>query len=457
MKFPAAIIGLIAFLSAETSPVVFGQTIEPQPNVMVWARHDPASYVISTNVPPQLTNAVSVAVGRDWLTGRGWCYALRTDGTVIQWKPHDYYVEYPTNSVIFAVASNLSDVVLINGYRSEFLCSDGTVRNWDGTPLTPYLTNIISMDLSALWVTALYVTSQGRLISSGGNVHFPDVTNAVACTTGSEWGRILTIEGEVFGWTWKMNPPVLQKIATNAQSISGEDYAILILSKNGTVSRPNFPSNIVSISSVGIYPDNYACVLSNGQVFSNGQVPPNLPFCQSISVGPSFDAAVIVPGLAVTAPTIIGSPTPANQTIASGSTFTLKIHAAGVGPLTYQWHQGTNLIAGATNAIFQVPNAQTIHSGAYKVVVTNPAGSTTSSIANVNVMTSLGIVFVPRITLSADTGATYRLESLSAFDVPTSWQLVNTVTITNNPQYYYDDSAIGFGKRFYRLVMTNSP
>jgi autotransporter-associated beta strand protein len=60
--------------------------------------------------------------------------------------------------------------------------------------------------------------------------------------------------------------------------------------------------------------------------------------------------------------------------------FSLTSAAYGVPPLSYQWRlNGTN-ISGATGTTFSKSNATTNNSGNYVVVVTNPYGSTTSSV-----------------------------------------------------------------------------
>jgi hypothetical protein len=67
--------------------------------------------------------------------------------------------------------------------------------------------------------------------------------------------------------------------------------------------------------------------------------------------------------------------------------FTLTSAAYGVPSLSYQWRlNGTN-ISGATNVTFSKSNVTTNDSGNYDIVVTNPYGSTTSSVpTTVNVL-----------------------------------------------------------------------
>lgn len=78
-------------------------------------------------------------------------------------------------------------------------------------------------------------------------------------------------------------------------------------------------------------------------------------------------------------PTITNQPTGKVVNQSSNATFTVGV--TGATPLSYQWRfEGTNL-AGATQSNYARPNAQPIHEGDYDVVVTNIAGSATSSVA----------------------------------------------------------------------------
>ena len=79
----------------------------------------------------------------------------------------------------------------------------------------------------------------------------------------------------------------------------------------------------------------------------------------------------------------------------SRSQYYLAAAATGTAPLSYQWqHQGTNLASGTTNTLALL-NVQTNDAGAYRVVITNVAGATTSSVASLNVIVPPSIVTQP--------------------------------------------------------------
>ena len=71
---------------------------------------------------------------------------------------------------------------------------------------------------------------------------------------------------------------------------------------------------------------------------------------------------------------------PQSQAANLGSNATFTVSASGVGLLSYKWFFNTAAIAGATNASFTRTNVQPATTGNYFVVVSNPGGSTTSSV-----------------------------------------------------------------------------
>lgn len=83
------------------------------------------------------------------------------------------------------------------------------------------------------------------------------------------------------------------------------------------------------------------------------------------------------------APTITSQPQ--SQTISAGGNVTFTVGVSGSAPFTYRWRlNGTNL-AGAVSSSLSLNNVQPNQSGGYSVVVTNAAGTVTSSSANLTV------------------------------------------------------------------------
>ncbi len=76
-------------------------------------------------------------------------------------------------------------------------------------------------------------------------------------------------------------------------------------------------------------------------------------------------------------PNITAQPT--NQAVYAGDNVSFSVMATGTSPLSYQWLFNNTNIDGATNATLALANVQVSQAGDYAVVVTNFAGSVTSS------------------------------------------------------------------------------
>jgi glucose/arabinose dehydrogenase/regulation of enolase protein 1 (concanavalin A-like superfamily) len=76
---------------------------------------------------------------------------------------------------------------------------------------------------------------------------------------------------------------------------------------------------------------------------------------------------------------------PDNVTVNAGQPATFQVSATGTPPLSYQWRKGATNIGGATSATYTIASTQTSDAGSYQVVVSNSAGSVTSSVATLTV------------------------------------------------------------------------
>jgi hypothetical protein len=98
--------------------------------------------------------------------------------------------------------------------------------------------------------------------------------------------------------------------------------------------------------------------------------------------------------------TISSAPTittqPSNQTIPSGQSATFLVLASGSAPLNYQWQKNGSPITGATSRSYTTPaTISTDNGSAFQVVVSNSAGSVTSTAATLTVSPA---VVTPTIT-----------------------------------------------------------
>lgn len=139
------------------------------------------------------------------------------------------------------------------------------------------------------------------------------------------------------------------------------------------------------------------------------------------------------------------------QTAEAGSTVTFRARTGGSQPLIYQWlFNGTNVLALGTNSVLQLANVQLSHAGTYTLVVSNDFGTSTSAPAMLSVIPAVERRSVPALTLNGQTGISLHLENRSALDRSGNWQPLDTVTLTNPPQWYFDLISPQASQGFYR-------
>jgi len=99
-----------------------------------------------------------------------------------------------------------------------------------------------------------------------------------------------------------------------------------------------------------------------------------------------------------------------NQSAVVGSSVSFQVGVGGSAPLSFRWLFNGQEVPGATTNILVLNKITTSQDGAYQVVVTNSAGSVTSSIA------SLAVLAPPSISPTANTGHQMR-GTASAIDL----------------------------------------
>jgi hypothetical protein len=174
---------------------------------------------------------------------------------------------------------------------------------------------------------------------------------------------------------------------------------------------------------------------------------PNFPVFNNqgqTSLRGTSDAFLAEIGWRVLPPEITTQPT--NQGLSVGATVTFDVTATGTAPLSFQWqlggtnlvNGGTNLvgggvhISGATNTTLTISDAQTNDSGNYLVIVTNYAGSVTSSVAVLTVTNGPPVITVQPTNQLVETGvsATFNITATGSPTLSYQWQLDGT-NLTN--------------------------
>lgn len=161
----------------------------------------------------------------------------------------------------------------------------------------------------------------------------------------------------------------------------------------------------------------------------------------------------------LTAPSITEQPV--SQIVTQGTVAAITVTANGTPPMTYKWYKGTNLISTSTNAPLVFSSVQLSNAGQYSVVVTNVAGSDTSSscFLTVGVPASISTQPVSRY-LPVGTNVTFTITASGSAPLTYQWRkngvnvpgATTTSLVLNNVQLtdsggFTAVAANGFGSR----------
>lgn len=153
---------------------------------------------------------------------------------------------------------------------------------------------------------------------------------------------------------------------------------------------------------------------------------------------------------------------PANTSVAVGQQATFSVTATGSAPLSYQWQKNSANISGATSPSYTTPATTAADNGAaFVVIVSNAAGSATSSQAMLTVNSGSGpptITTQPaNQTVNAGQTATFTVVASGASPLSYQWQL-NGTNISGATAASYTTpvtTTANTGQQF-RVVVTNS-
>jgi len=165
------------------------------------------------------------------------------------------------------------------------------------------------------------------------------------------------------------------------------------------------------------------------------------------------------------APNILTNPT--SQTVLAGDTASFTVVATGISATTYQWLQnGTNApYATATNATLVIPNAQAADAGTYSVIVSNAAGTATSTSVTLTVtpltpptLSDLVVLGDGNFQFNATggNGQNYRVwasTNVALTPITSTWTLLSSGTFGASPVTFTDTQATNYPQRFYLLTV----
>jgi autotransporter-associated beta strand protein len=114
---------------------------------------------------------------------------------------------------------------------------------------------------------------------------------------------------------------------------------------------------------------------------------------------------------------------PAAASVVLGGSAFLSASVSGSEPVTYQWRKDGAPIAGATGNAFSLASVTALDAGSYSVVATNPAGSVTTSAANLTVGSPVVLLTQPvSLGVVPGTGATFSVAATGTAPLSYQWR-----------------------------------
>lgn len=115
---------------------------------------------------------------------------------------------------------------------------------------------------------------------------------------------------------------------------------------------------------------------------------------------------------------------PHSLSVSTGQPVSFQVVANGTAPLTYQWQKDGVDLSGATQSVFSLASATASDAGLYRCVVSNAAGSITSSVAQLSIQSSAAfkVVFTRTSQWAGGYSADVSIQNGGATAVP-SWTL----------------------------------
>ena len=397
------------------------------------------------NIPANLTNAVAVSAGMY----QG--LVLRSDNTLAAWG-NNFFGQA-------SVPAGLTNVLAISAgeYEDLVLKADGTVFAWGinyggQTNIPPGLGNVVAVAAGENFNLAL--KSDGTVVAWGSPTNVPSgLANVVTIAAGEAFSLALKGDGTVAAWgdnTYgQTNVP---SGLANVIAVSAGEYHSLALLGNGTVvawgnnasGQTNVPPGLTNVVAIAAGLNHSLALLGNGTVVAWGNnasgqtnVPAGLTNVVAIAGGGAQSLALgYLPAVNVP-PIITQQPLNVTTNIGGSASFTVTVSTNSTLPLHYQWYfNGTNVLVGSTNSVLTVTNVQSSQAGTYSVIITNVAGSVTSSNAVLTVLQS--IVMAVYIT-QPSSNAVFVAPGVVAI----SANVVSNMYAVSQVNFYADGTLIG--------------
>lgn len=144
---------------------------------------------------------------------------------------------------------------------------------------------------------------------------------------------------------------------------------------------------------------------------------------------------------------------PQSQFFGPAGGVTLSAAANGAGTLGFQWMQGGQILANATNATLSQTNSAPSGAGTYFLVASNSLGTIGSQPALVSFFGQLGFYSLNAGTiLAGPPGVSYRVDYADVLGSAINWIALTNLSPGSSPVVVLDPQSSGRVNRFYRAV-----
>jgi hypothetical protein len=450
------------------------------------------------NVPAGLSNVVAIAAGA---TEGLHCLVLRDDGTVVAWGLNDCgQTNVPAGlSNIVAIAVGDGHDMVLRDNKTVMAWGD----NWHGpgqTNVPAGLSNVVAIAGGGRY--SLAVRDNGTVVAWGANwggqCNVPaGLSNVVAVAGGAAHSVALRANGTVVAWGYnnfgQCNVPAG---LSNVVAISAGSFYCLALRADGTVvawgdngyGQTNVPAGLSNV--VAVAAGNGHCLALVAAVPPTIVTPPQSQTAEDGSIVnlaaritgfPPPSCQWFFNGIAIAGCTNhvlslsgIQASNAGTYTVVVSSTFGSVTSAPAmlnVIPLVGHRPVPGIRLTGETGSLLNVDYAGSISSApnwqAFDTVnLTNPPQycfDLTMPLpperfyrawqsGTPGVIPSLNLNLVPAITLTGNISDSLRVDCINQIGPTDAWVTLDTVTLTNTLQHYFDVSAPGQPPRLYRIM-----
>ncbi len=335
--------------------------------------------------PPPLIDAIGISAGADFSV------ALRSNGTVAAWG-NGY-------GGATSVPQGLTDVVAVaaGAYHNLALKSDGTVVGWGEFGISSSVSD--AKAIAAGWISSMILKKSGNVLVTapnywGESIVPPNLSNVVQMAT--HYGRcaVLKSDGTVSMWGLNSHVPAratnfLALALAGGHSVGLRPTGVFIVEQPENVDKKLTETAAFRVRAVSSYPVSYQWQF-NG-VLIPGETNDSLTI-RNVSAADEGAYRVVMKTAVGQNPSALAKLTashihqhPQSSTQLVDSTFQLSVGVTGPMPFSFQWFKNGNLLEGAVSSNLVIWNIQQESAGTYHVVVSNKAGSITSSAATLNV------------------------------------------------------------------------